>query len=111
MQILRAGVLYFALVFGAGFVLGTIRILRIVHHAGSRIAELIEAPVMLVVTVLAARWVLGLAVLPLLSAGLGMAAIALSLLLAAEVGLVLWLCGISVKEYLETRDPVSGTVD
>jgi hypothetical protein len=38
MQILKAGVLYFALVFGAGFVLGTIRILWIVPSFGTRTA-------------------------------------------------------------------------
>jgi type IV secretory pathway TrbD component len=39
-----------------------------------------------------------------------MGAIGLALLLAAEFGLVLWLRGLSVREYLATRDPVSGTV-
>ena len=57
MQILKAGVLYFALVFGAGFVLGTIRVLWLVPSLGARTAELIETPIMLVVTILAARWV------------------------------------------------------
>jgi hypothetical protein len=36
MQILRAGVFYFALVFGAGFVLGTIRTLWVVPRVGTR---------------------------------------------------------------------------
>jgi hypothetical protein len=36
--------------------------------------------------------------------------VALALLLVAEFGLVLWLRGLSVREYLATRDPVSGTV-
>ena len=49
MQISKAGVLYFALVFGAGFVLGTIRTLGVVPRVGARIAELMETPVMLVV--------------------------------------------------------------
>jgi hypothetical protein len=35
MQILKAGVLYFALVFGAGFVLGPIRILWAVPRLGT----------------------------------------------------------------------------
>jgi len=53
---LRAGVLYFALVFGAGFVLGTIRTLWIVPRLSARMAELMETPIMLVITILAARW-------------------------------------------------------
>lgn len=36
--------------------------------------------------------------------------IALGLLLAAEFTLVLWLRGLSIGEYLATRDLVSGTV-
>lgn len=56
-QILKAGALYFALVFGAGLVLGTIRTLWIVPSFGTRKAELMEAPIMFVITVLASRWV------------------------------------------------------
>jgi hypothetical protein len=50
-QILKAGGLYFALVFGAGFVLGTIRTLLVVPRVGTRRAELMEMPIMLLVTV------------------------------------------------------------
>ena len=111
MQILRAGVFYFAFVFGAGFVLGTIRTLWVVPRAGTRMAELMETPIMLVVTIVAARWiVLRLAVPSEPSARLGMGCIALALLLVAEFGFVLWLRGMSIREYLATRDPVSGTV-
>ncbi|MGO9275228.1 MAG: hypothetical protein ACLQOO_34170 [Terriglobia bacterium] len=53
---LQAGVLYFALVFSAGFVLGTIGTLRAVPRFGVRTAELMEAPVMFGVSILAARW-------------------------------------------------------
>jgi hypothetical protein len=56
-KILKAGVLYFAVVFGAGFVLGTIRTLWIVPSFGTRRAELMEAPIMFAITVLASRWV------------------------------------------------------
>jgi hypothetical protein len=74
-------------------------------------AELMETPVMLVVTIVTARWmVLRLAVPSTPSARLGMGGIALALLLVAEFGLVLWLRGLSIREYLATRDPVSGTV-
>ena len=44
MQIVKAAVLYFALVFGAGFVLGPIRILWVAPRLGARVAELLEAP-------------------------------------------------------------------
>jgi hypothetical protein len=45
MQILKPGVLYFGFVFGVGFVLGTIRALWIVPRLGTRLAELMEAPI------------------------------------------------------------------
>ena len=111
MQILKAGVFYFALVFGAGFILGPIRILWVVPRWGTRTAELMETPIMLAVTIIAARWgVRRFALPPAPSARLGMGSIALGLLLAAEFSLVLWLRGLSICEYLASRDPVSGTV-
>ncbi len=111
MPIVKAGGLYFALVFGAGFVLGTVRTLWIVPRVGTRTAELMETPIMLVVTIVAARWtVLRLAVPSAPSARLGMGGVALGLLLVAEVTLVLWLRGMSIREYLASRDPVAGAV-
>ena len=47
-QILQAGLLYFVLVFGAGFVLAPIRILWAAPAFGTRVAELIEMPIMFV---------------------------------------------------------------
>lgn len=111
MRIMKAGVLYFALVFGAGFVLGPIRILWVVPRFGTRIAELMEAPIMFVAIIAAARWIVRrLAVPSTLSIRLGMGCVALGLLLVAEFTLVLWLRGLSISDYLASRDPVSGTV-
>jgi hypothetical protein len=111
MDILKAGVLYFAIVFGAGFVLGPIRILWVVPRFGTRIAELTEAPFMLVVTILAARGVVRYLSVPwILSGRLGMGFIGLGLMLVAEFTFVLWIRGISIREYLKTRDRVSGLV-
>jgi type IV secretory pathway TrbD component len=111
MPILKAGVFYFALVFGAGFVLGPMRILWVVPRFGVRMAELLETPIMLVVTIFAARWIVRRLAVPFTAVSrLGMGFVALSLLLAAEFTLVLWLRGLSISEYLSSRDPVSGTV-
>jgi hypothetical protein len=108
---MKAAVLYFMLVFGAGFVLGLIRIMWIVPRFGTRIAELMEMPLMFVVISVAARWIVRrLAVPYTLSIRLGMGCVALGLLLVAEFTLVLWLRGLSISEYLANRDPVSGTV-
>ena len=111
MRILKAGALYFALVFGAGFVVGPIRLMWAVPRFGTRIAELMEAPIMFIVTILAARWIVRrLALPPTASIRLGTGSIALGLMLVAEFTFVLWLRGLSTSEYLATRDPVSGTV-
>jgi hypothetical protein len=111
MRIVKAGVVYFAIVFGAGFVLGPIRILWAVPLYGTRVAELMETPIMLVVTIVAARWIVRRLALPSTpSIRLGMGFLALGLLLVAEFTLVLWLRGLSISEYLASRDPVSGTV-
>ena len=110
MQVVKAGALYFVVVFAVGFVLGTVRTLWVVPRLGTRIAELMEMPIMLAVTIVAARWtVLRLSVPMIWSARLGMGCGALVLMLVAEFGFVLWIRGLSIKEYFATRDPVSGT--
>jgi hypothetical protein len=109
LNILRAGALYFALAFGAGFVLGVLRVLWLVPMVGTRTAELIEMPVMLVVIVFAARWVCRRFAVPQdFASRLGMGLVALALLLAAEFSFVLWLRGLTIGEYIAGRDPVAG---
>ena len=111
MRTLKAAVLYFAVVFGAGFLLGPIRIFWLVPRLGTRTAELLETPIMLAVIVLAARWVVRrLAISARWTHRLLMGAISLALMLLAEFALVLRLRGLSPWEYIATRDPVSGTV-
>ncbi|MBI3934825.1 MAG: hypothetical protein HY316_09030 [Acidobacteria bacterium] len=107
----KASVLYFALVFAAGFAFGTIRVLLVVSRLGERTAELMEAPAMIAISYFAARWVVRRFALPpapvkRLAVGL----IALALMLAFEFGFVLPLRGLTIAEYFATRDPVSGTV-
>ena len=90
MQILKAGLFYFALVFGAGFLLGPIRLRWGVPRFGTRMAELMETPIMFVVVVVAARWIVRrLAVPSTPSCRLGIGCVALSLMLVAEFTLVL----------------------
>lgn len=111
MKVLKAGILYFALVFGAGFVLGPIRVFWVVPRFGERMAELLEAPFMFAVIIVAARWVVRrLVVPPAPSSRLGMGFIAVGLLLAVEIilGYLLW--GLSITELITSRDPVSGSV-
>lgn len=106
---IKAGLVYFALVFGAGFMLGTIRITFIVPRVGERIAELGEMPIMFVVTLVAARFVIRhFAVPPSMPARLGTGLLALVLLLAAELVLAAVLQERSLADYVSSRDPVSG---
>lgn len=111
MQALIAGLLYFATTFAVAFVLGAIRVLWLVPQVGTRAAELMEMPVLLVVIILGARWVVRrLAVPPVPAQRLGMGCVALGVLLLFEFTLVLWVRGMTFEDYLATRDPVSGTV-
>lgn len=110
-RIAAAGATYFALAFAAGFVLGTIRVLAIVPRVGERAAELLEAPLMLAVVVVAARFVVRRFV-PEASPGarLAVGLLGVTLLLAVEFTVVLSLRSLSPAEYFASRDPVSGVV-
>ena len=101
---------YVARVFGAGFVLGIVRELWVRPRVGVRAAELLELPLMLVVVVLAARavdrrWLAAHPARTRLAVGVS----ALVLLLIVEVWFATALRGLSVRDALLARDPVSGT--
>jgi hypothetical protein len=109
-QIAKASANYFALVFGAGFVLGTIRVLWLVPIVGTRTAELLEMPVMLTVIILSARWVTRHFSVPYTaSSRLGMGGIALAPILLFDFTVILWIRGLSFNQYIESFDPVAGT--
>jgi len=111
LQVFKSGAFYFALVFVVGFALGIVRTLWIVPRTGPRAAELMEAPIMLAVSAVAAGWLVRMLRLPPTPVyRLGMGGIALVLMLLAEFTLVLSLRGLSLRQYLATRDPISGTV-
>jgi hypothetical protein len=52
---IKAGAAYFGIVFAAGFVLGTIRVLLVVPHVGQTVAVLIETPIILGIGWIACR--------------------------------------------------------
>lgn len=109
-QILKAGAFYFALAFAAGFVLGMIRTLWIAPALGARTAELIEEPIMFGISILAARWVVRCLRFPPDYAGrLAFGCIAFGLMLVVEFTFVLWIRGLTLREYFAHRDPISGT--
>ncbi|MDX9990094.1 hypothetical protein [Thiothrix unzii] len=108
---IRASFLYFALVMGAGFLLGSVRVLFVVPHLGERWAELAEMPIMAMVIFVAAGYILrrypevqtrGRALV------VGFTALALSV--SAELVLAVLLQSQSLAEYLASRDKISGSV-
>lgn len=106
--ILKTALAYFALVFGAGFILGPIRILFIVPRFGVFVAELMEYSLMLVVIVAAASWLVRK--FQIAEQTLMVGVLALALVMAFEFTLVLWLRGLTLTEYLSERDPLSSFI-
>ncbi len=101
---------YFVVVFVVGFTLGTLRVLLVVPVLGQRYAELLEMPLMIGASFLAARWIVRRFRIPA-SAGrrLPVGLIALALLIAAELSIALPTRGIGLMEYVASRDPVAGS--
>jgi hypothetical protein len=92
MPIVRATLLYFGIVFGAGLLLGPIRVLWLEPHVGPTVAVLCETPLLLAAMILGARWVpsavhLPRAFRPLALMGLGALALQQVADLAVGVGL------------------------
>jgi heme/copper-type cytochrome/quinol oxidase subunit 4 len=106
-----AGFAYFAIVFGIGFVLGTVRVLVAVPRFGALVSELIELPI-----ILTAAWI----VCDRLSARLHVArrsrprltmgAVAFALLMIAELALSVSLFGNSVSEHFARYGSLPGAL-
>jgi hypothetical protein len=97
----RAGAAYFAVVFTCGFVLGTVRVLLVAPRVGETAAVLLETPFMLAIS-----WIACGACVERLRppAGplfrLGMGATALAMLLAAELGVSVFIFRRTLAEHL-----------
>lgn len=108
MKPLKTSLAYFAGVFSIGFVLGAIRQAVVVERLGERWAELLELPLMVVASYLVARICLKHFGPFGTRSRLGIGVMSLLFMLAAELSLNL-LTGQNLKEYIASRDPVSGT--
>jgi hypothetical protein len=110
MKVFTSSAVYFAIVFGAGFVFGTVRVMWLVPTVGVRVAELTELPLMLAVVFFAARSVnrrfLAERDQP---SRLIVGVTALVLLLIAELILAVMFLDLTPKAAFLGRDPVSGT--
>lgn len=93
MTILRAAIAYWAVVFALGFVLGTLRVLWLAPLVGLIPAILIELPVILAASWMAAGWLVRRFAITTAGAALAMGGFAFALLMAAEFALALGLMG------------------
>jgi len=92
MPILKAALAYFAFVFAVGFLCGPIRVLMLEPMFGATTAVLLEAPILLMAMLYAARFVpRRLRLAPSASAHLGMGCGGLLLVLIADFGVGVFL--------------------
>lgn len=107
----KAGALYFALVFAAGFILGIIRTVWVVPRLGTPWAEILEAPFMVLISFLAACWVVRrLSLPPSLRLRIAVGLIGLIFMLLAEFSFALWIRGLAFREYWSQRHPLATSV-
>ena len=108
LRIFRFSGLYFTIVFGAGFILGPIRVLMLEPRLGTRIAELIEMPVMLLVIWAAAGWISQRFTQDLsASEQFSVGALAVISVLIADTSVGVFLREVTVAEVFLRRDAVS----
>lgn len=98
-RVIEAAFIYFAMVFGAGFVLGTLRTLLWQHRMGEATAVLLEIPLMMLVCWIAAgtvvrRWPTGL------QGRYAIGALAFAMLMGAEVAVSMLIFGRSLGDHL-----------
>lgn len=106
-----AGLAYFAIVLGTGFVLGMIRVPFLVPRMGERWAELAEMPLMAVVIFFAAGFILRrFPEIRTPARALAAGCLALAWVIAAELGLAVVLQSQTLVEFIQSRDKVSGAV-
>ncbi len=107
----RAGLAYFAAVFAAGFVLGTLRVMVVVPALGEVAAVLLELPVMLALSWVACRWLIArfrVAARP--AERLAMGGVAFAVLMLAEAGLAILGFGQSLAGYLSALTGLPGAI-
>lgn len=110
-QIIKAALAYFVTVFGLGFVLGTLRVLFVIPRIGETAAVLLELPVMLAASWVAAGWCVRRFAVPA-SAGarLAMGLLAFALVMVAELTLAVLLFGQSPARHFAAYRHFAGAM-
>lgn len=106
----KSGVIYFAMIFALGFVLGTVRVLWLVPAIGERNAVLAELPVMLTASWFAARWLVQRHRLISLRARAVMGLVGFALLMLAELTLAIAAFGQSAADWLNSIFAMPGII-
>jgi hypothetical protein len=108
---LKAGTVYFALVYAIGFLLGALRVLVLLPLIGETASVLLETPVMFLVSWIAARWSSEAFLVPArLGPRVAMGAFAFALLILGELVVSSLVFGRSLAETLATFHSVPGAV-
>ena len=111
MRILKAGVIYFLLLFALGWIMGPIRELWAVPRFGRMTALLVEAIIMLIAMIVAAGWVtLRFDVPRTLGSTIPVGLVALAILAPAEIAGVLWVRGQSLQDYTASFVTAPGVI-
>ena len=109
-SVVTHAVVYFLTVFLVGFVLGVVRELWLLQWLSQRNAELLEMPVILLVSFLVAKYL----IVPKSNSGSGgyyilVGFLALFMMVGFELTVVLGLRGLSFSAYIESRDVIAGS--
>jgi hypothetical protein len=108
---LKAGAIYFLLMFAVGWILGPMRELCAVPRFGRVMALLIEAVIMLIAMIISARWVMRrFEVHRTLGSTILMGLVALGILAPAEIAGALWVRRLSLNEYLASFGTAPGVI-
>ena len=111
MRVLKAGAVYFLIMFGVGWILGPTRELWAVPRFGRLTGVLLEAVFMLIAMAVSSRWVIRrFRVKPTFGSTISMGLVALGILLPAELAGVVWVRGFSLPEYLGSFVTIPGLV-
>lgn len=100
MNWLRAGLAYWAVVFALGFALGTVRVLWLAPLVGQVNATLIELPLILGASWIAAGWLVRRFAIADKRAGLAMGTVAFALLMVAECAVGVGMMGLTSGQWL-----------
>jgi hypothetical protein len=110
-RILKAGVVYFLIIFALRWILGPIRVLWAVSRFGRIPAPVLEGIIMLIAMFVSARWIISpFEVAPALPKAIGIGLVALAILLPAELARALWLRGLPLREYVASFENIPGVI-